>query len=78
MQLTMDFDPFKILKKALKMGGDFADIYIEETVNTSIICEENKIEKVISGRDRGLGLRVIFDFKTAYAYTNDLTETGLL
>ena len=78
MQLIMDFDPFKILKKALKMGGDFADIYMEETVNTSIICEENKIEKVVSGRDRGLGLRVIFDFKTAYAYTNDLTEKGLL
>lgn len=78
MDFIMDFDPFKILKKALKMGGDFADIYMEETVNTSIICEENKIEKVISGRDRGLGLRVIFDFKTAYAYTNDLTEKGLL
>lgn len=78
MEFIRNFDPFKILKKALKMGGDFADIYMEETVNTSIICEENKIEKVISGRDRGLGLRVIFDFKTAYAYTNDLTEKGLL
>jgi len=43
-----------------------------------IICEEGRIEKVISGRDKGLGLRVIFDFKTAYAYTNDLTEKGLL
>lgn len=74
----INFDPFKILKAALKRGGDFADIYMEETANTSIICEENKIEKVISGRDRGLGLRVIFDFKTAYAYTNDLTEKGLL
>src|SRR3989344_5169231 len=78
MQLTRDFDPFKILKTALKRGGDFADIFMEETVNTSIICEEDRIEKVISGRDRGLGLRVIFDFKTAYAYTNDLTEKGLL
>jgi len=78
MQLTMNFDPFKILKKALKMGGDFADIYMEESVNTSIVCEDDKIEKVVSGRDRGLGLRVIFDFKTAYAYTNDLTEKGLL
>ncbi|MBI5326893.1 MAG: TldD/PmbA family protein [Deltaproteobacteria bacterium] len=78
MQLIKDFDPFKILKTALKRGGDFADIYMEETVNTSIICEENRIEKVISGRDRGLGLRVIFDFKTAYAYTNDTTENGLL
>lgn len=78
MQLIKDFDPFKILKAALKQGGDFADIYLEETINTSIVCEENKIEKVISGRDSGLGLRVIFDFKTAYAYTNDLTEKGLL
>src|SRR3972149_7994796 len=78
MAFIEGFDPFKILKKALKMGGDFADIYMEETVNTSIICEDNKIEKVVSGRDRGLGLRVIFDFKTAYAYTNDLTEKGLL
>ncbi|MBI3755382.1 MAG: TldD/PmbA family protein [Deltaproteobacteria bacterium] len=78
MKLIKHFDPFKILKAALKRGGDFADIYMEETINTSIVCEENKIEKVISGRDRGLGLRVIFDFKTAYAYTNDLTEKGLL
>ena len=78
MQLIKDFDPFKILKTALKRGGDFADIFMEETANTSIICEEDRIEKVISGRDKGLGLRVIFDFKTAYAYTNDLTEKGLL
>jgi len=78
MALIEGFDPFKILKAALKRGGDFADIYMEETVNTSIVCEEDRIEKVISGRDRGLGLRVIFNFKTAYAYTNDLTEKGLL
>ena len=78
MAFIEGFDPFKILKTALKRGGDFADIYMEETVNTSIVCEEGRIEKVISGRDRGLGLRVIFNFKTAYAYTNDLTEKGLL
>ena len=78
MKLIKDFNPLNILKRALQHGGDFADIYMEETFNTSIICEDNKIEKVVSGRDRGIGLRVIFDFKTAYAYTNDLTEKGLL
>ena len=78
MKLIKDFNPLNILKRALQHGGDFADIYMEETFNTSIICEDNKIEKVVSGKDRGLGLRVIFDFKTAYAYTNDLTEKGLL
>lgn len=78
MTLIKDFDPLKVLKRTLKNGGDFADMYMEETFNTSIICEDNKIEKVVSGRDRGIGLRVIFNFKTAYAYTNNITEQGLL
>lgn len=78
MKLLKDIDPFVILKKALKHGGDFADIYLEETINTSIICEEDRIEKVITGRDIGCGIRVVFDSKTSYGYTNDMTEKGLL
>lgn len=78
MAFDYQFDPFEILKAALKKGGEFADIYIEDTFNTSIVCEENRIEKVVTGRDRGAGVRVIAGFKTYYAYTNDLTEKGLL
>ena len=68
----------KILRKALKRGGEFAEIYYENTFNTSIACEEDKIEKIISGRDTGIGIRVLYDQKTAYAYTNNLTEKALL
>jgi len=71
-------DPFILLKKAMRNGGEFGDLYFEETVNTSIICEEDRIEKVISGRDIGVGLRVIHNLKTFYAYTNDITEKGLM
>ncbi len=74
----LEFDPFKVLRAALKNGGEFADIYVEDTHNTSVVCEENRIEKVITGRDRGCGIRVISNLKTYYAYTNDLTEKGLL
>lgn len=74
----LGFDPFRVIKAALKNGGEFADIYVEDTSNTSIVCEENRIEKVVAGRDRGCGIRVIADLKTFYAYTNDLTEKGLL
>ncbi|MBI5901915.1 MAG: hypothetical protein HZB84_00290 [Deltaproteobacteria bacterium] len=76
--VLIEFDPFKVIKAALKSGGDFADIYVEDIVNTSIVCEEKKIEKVVSGMDRGCGVRVIAGFKTYYAYTNDMTESGLL
>lgn len=78
MGVIQGFDPFKILKAALKNGGEFADIYVEDTANTSIVCEDNKIEKVISGRDLGAGIRVITAYKTFYAYTNELTEKALL
>jgi len=78
MSLIHGFDPFKILKAALASGGEYADIYLEDTANTSVVAEENRIEKVITGRDRGAGVRVIANLKTYYAYTNDITEKGLL
>src|SRR3990170_4831102 len=78
MSLITGFDPFKILKAALAHGGEYADIYFEDTANTSIVAEENRIEKIITGRDRGAGVRVIANLKTYYAYTNDISEKGLL
>ncbi len=76
--MPMDFDPFKVIRAALKGGGEYADVYFEDTVNTSIVCEEDRIEKVITGRDRGCGIRVIANLKTYYAYTNDVSEAGLI
>lgn len=71
------FDIPKILKTSLKNGGDFADIFYEHVQPTSIVCEDGKIEKVISGIEVGVGLRVIYHTKTAYAYTNQLSNDGL-
>ncbi|HHL39787.1 MAG TPA: TldD/PmbA family protein [Deltaproteobacteria bacterium] len=76
--LTDGFDPGRVLRTALASGGEFAEIYAEETLNTSIVCEEEKIEKVVSGRERGCGVRVIAGLKTFYAFTDDLTEEGLV
>ena len=78
MTIVKGFDPFKVIKKALSRGGEFCDIYMEDTSSTSISCEEDRIEKVVSGRDAGCGIRVIKDYKTYYVYTNDVTEEGLL
>ncbi|WP_298269123.1 TldD/PmbA family protein [Geobacter sp.] len=72
------FDLTRILRRALTGGGEFADIYFEEGANTSVICEDGKIEKVLAGTDRGVGIRVISDLRTAYAYTNEITEAALL
>jgi TldD protein len=65
------------LSTALSNGGDFAEIFLEERVSASIGCEDRKIERVVSGTDRGAGLRVAVGEMTAYASTNDLSASGL-
>ncbi len=72
------FDISAILRRALAGGGEFADLYFEESAGTSIVCEDGKIERVMAGTDRGVGLRVISDLRTAYAYTNEVTQSALL
>jgi len=71
--------PFeKIFKAVLKNGGTFADLYHESSRTHSIVCDDNKIEKVITGTDAGVGLRAISDFKTSYAYGNRCSEKDVL
>jgi TldD protein len=68
----------EILRELLREGGDFADLFFEQTYSILIICEEDRIEKVISGHDIGVGLRILLDGRTIYGFTNQITEEGLL
>ncbi len=75
----IDHIPYeKILKEALKNGGEFADLYFEQTYAVAIVCEDDRIEKMVSGQDTGVGLRVLFDGRTFYSFTNRLKEGDLL
>lgn len=68
----------EVLAVALQNGGDFADIYLENKRTTSILCEENRIERIRTGTDQGAGIRVVSGETTAYVYTNNLTREELL
>jgi TldD protein len=67
-----------VLKEALKEGGEFADLFFEQTHSSVIVCEEDRIEKAISGMDAGVGLRILFNKKTFYGFTTDPSEKSLL
>ncbi len=71
-------DYARILKRVLCGSGEYADLFIERTSPFSIICEDGRIEKVTSGVDSGAGIRLIFNHRTAYAYTNEITQKALL
>jgi TldD protein len=68
----------KVLKETLINGGELAELFIEDASSTNIVCEDNKIEQVISGRDAGAGIRLIYEQRTAYGYTNDINEKSLI
>lgn len=68
----------KALATALKRGGDFADVYVENRVTRSLLLEEGKFKSAVFGLVRGAGVRVIDGDKTGYAYTDELTEEKIL
>jgi TldD protein len=67
-----------VLAAALQNGGDFAEIFMERRDSTSLSCEDNKVEKVVSGVDRGAGIRLIVGDRTLYAHTNDVSADELM
>ncbi len=68
----------KILERALAKGGEFAEIYFEYRIETTINISENKIKTLNFGISPGLGVRVISGAKTGYAYTDDFDFEKIL
>lgn len=62
----------ELLKIALQQGGEFAEVYVEYTVENDISLEDNKIYSATHGVDMGVGIRVLYGEKTGYAFSDDL------
>jgi len=78
VQAMIEHIPFeKILREALREGGEFADLFFEQTHAVAIVCEEDRIEKAISGIDVGVGLRILFGKKTFYGFTTEISKESL-
>jgi TldD protein len=60
----------EVLYAALSTGGDFAEIFVEDRLNTSIEMMQHKVERALSGRDFGIGIRIFKGFNSVYTYTN--------
>lgn len=68
----------KLIGKSLSRGGEYADVFLEQREQTSLVLEDGRLEKVVTGTETGAGLRLIYKGKTSYAYSNDLSEKSLL
>ena len=76
----MILDPSLIeqtIATALGKGAEFAEIFAEDVKRSSVSLDDGRIENLASGRDRGVGIRVISGDSTGFAHTANLTEKGL-
>ena len=67
----------QVLAAALATGGEWAEIYAEDRLSHSIRLDDRKVEELVTGRDRGVGVRVVRGISSAYAYTNRLDADAL-
>lgn len=67
-----------VLSALLSRGGEYGELFYEEVNSLSIQREDGKIERVLSGTDAGIGIRLLFRGKTFYAFTNECDERTVL
>jgi len=67
-----------VIAEALKTGGDFAEIFLEDRLNSVLSMLSGRIEGVNSRRLHGAGVRVFNGLQGVYVYTNDTSMEGLL
>src|SRR2546423_3864181 len=60
------------LGEALSQGGDYADLYFEYLLTSSISIDESMVKSATQGVSMGVGVRVIAGERTGYAYSDDL------
>jgi TldD protein len=68
----------RCLGEALSAGGDYADLYFESVMSTSLGVDEGLVKTASQGISVGCGIRVVSGERTGYAYTDDLSSEKLL
>lgn len=71
-------DALVAIDVALSTGGDFAEVFAEDSYLTSLNMIAGKIENALSGRDHGAGIRIFKGTTSVYVYTNDTSLEGLI
>lgn len=65
------------LSSALTKGGDYADVFFQHRVSSSLGLEDGAVNRAFAGVELGVGVRVVKGDQTGYGYTEDLTPEAL-
>lgn len=68
----------QVLAEALKTGGDFAEIFMEDRTSSALSLVDGHVEDAVNARRHGAGIRIYHGLNSVYVHTNDTSLSGLL
>jgi TldD protein len=68
----------RVLSRALRRGGDFADVFFEHRLTQTFRLQDGIVREASSSVLRGAGVRVVVGQRAGYAYSDDIDEAALL
>ncbi len=68
----------KVIEAAISTGGDYAEVFAENTTANTITMTGGRINQAATGRDAGMSIRVFAGFSQYYGFTTDTSEAGLI
>jgi TldD protein len=66
-----------MVDRALRRGGDFAEVFCEERAGFGLAVDESRVERVQRGAERGAGVRVVDGETTYFAHVDGLGQEDL-
>lgn len=67
----------EVLALARRGGADFSELFVEDTLTTTLRLHQGEVKDAGGGNLFGAGLRLLYGSRVVYAYTNDVTDSGL-
>jgi len=68
----------EVLNECLATGGDYAEIYLEDTKSESLRLENGSVESSGKRESYGAGIRILNQLKSVYGFTSNLSKKSLL
>jgi TldD protein len=66
-----------LVERALRRGGDFADVYVEHRDSFTLSLDDHRVERAQTGSEAGAAIRVVAGDSTYFGHVDGLAEPDL-
>lgn len=68
----------RLIGRALQKGADFAEVYVQRRKSLGFALDDGVVRDATSGRDYGVGIRVLRGSAMSYSWSDDTSDEALL